>query len=114
VVNLISIPFDIIQHPDIHAQQLQNGLLKYEGDSQIASMDRFTRAGMSSRLSDQSRTPLMALQVILEPYTYISHNPGKEIRSHLINAFNIWLDVPEDSLEVIRKVVRMLHNASLL
>jgi len=54
------------------------------------------------------------IQTLLEPYTYISANPGKEIRSQLIEAFNLWLDVPEGDLEVIRGVVRMLHNASLL
>ena len=53
-------------------------------------------------------------QTLLEPYTYISANPGKEIRSQLIEAFNLWLDVPEGDLDVIRGVVRMLHNASLL
>ncbi|ODO03299.1 hypothetical protein I350_06149 [Cryptococcus amylolentus CBS 6273] len=53
-------------------------------------------------------------RIILEPYTYISTNPGKEIRSKLIAAFNLWLDVSPADLEVITKVVRMLHNASLL
>lgn len=54
------------------------------------------------------------LQILLEPYTYISANPGKEIRSLLINAFNVWLKVPEPELEIVRNIVRMLHNASLL
>jgi geranylgeranyl diphosphate synthase type 3 len=40
--------------------------------------------------------------------------PGKEVRSHLIDAFNVWLNVPEEELDVIRQIVRMLHNASLL
>ena len=53
-------------------------------------------------------------QTLLEPYTYISANPGKEFRTRLIDAFNLWLEVPEGDLEVIRRVVRMLHNASLL
>ncbi|WWD15635.1 hypothetical protein CI109_100057 [Kwoniella shandongensis] len=52
--------------------------------------------------------------ILLEPYTYISANPGKEIRTKLIEAFNLWLHVPEDDLEIITGVVRMLHNASLL
>ncbi|KAL7422096.1 hypothetical protein Q5752_002739 [Cryptotrichosporon argae] len=51
---------------------------------------------------------------LLEPYAYISGLPGKEIRAHMIDAFNLWLAVPEPELDVIRKVVRMLHNASLL
>lgn len=50
----------------------------------------------------------------MEPYIYISQNPGKEIRSKLIDAFNLWLEVDKDDLVVITKVVRMLHNASLL
>jgi len=40
--------------------------------------------------------------------------PGKHIRTKLIEAFNIWLNVPKDKLEVISKVVEMLHTASLL
>jgi geranylgeranyl diphosphate synthase type 3 len=54
------------------------------------------------------------LQILLEPYTYISANPGKEIRSKLIEAFDQWLRVPPADLEVITRIVRMLHNASLL
>jgi geranylgeranyl diphosphate synthase type 3 len=50
----------------------------------------------------------------LEPYTYLSQIPGKEIRSKLIEAFNLWLNVPEDDLVVVKRIVRMLHNASLL
>ncbi|ORX39577.1 farnesyltranstransferase [Kockovaella imperatae] len=53
-------------------------------------------------------------QVLCEPYTYISANPGKEVRTKLIDAFNAWLRVPEQDLKVITTVVRMLHNASLL
>jgi len=53
-------------------------------------------------------------QAILEPFKYITANPGKEIRGKLIEAFNIWLDVPSDKLQVIAKVVNMLHAASLM
>ncbi|KAK1924587.1 isoprenoid synthase domain-containing protein [Papiliotrema laurentii] len=53
-------------------------------------------------------------RTLLEPYTYIADTGGKEIRSKLIDAFNLWLKVPETDLDVIRRVVRMLHNASLL
>lgn len=61
-----------------------------------------------------SNTLASLVQILLEPYTYTSQIPGKEIRSKLIQAFNLWLDVPEDDLEVIKRIVRMLHNASLL
>ncbi|KAK7691325.1 hypothetical protein QCA50_004719 [Cerrena zonata] len=51
---------------------------------------------------------------LLEPFTYINNVRGKEIRGQMISAFNTWLNVPEDKLRVISKVVSMLHTASLL
>jgi len=53
-------------------------------------------------------------QALLEPFTYITSNPGKEIRGTMIAAFNRWLNVPEDKLKTIARVVNMLHSASLL
>jgi geranylgeranyl diphosphate synthase type 3 len=52
--------------------------------------------------------------VLLEPYTYLAAHPGKEIRSRLIDAFNAWLGLDEGKLDVVRKVVGMLHTSSLL
>ncbi|KAJ9156496.1 Geranylgeranyl pyrophosphate synthase-like protein [Pleurostoma richardsiae] len=53
-------------------------------------------------------------KVIMGPFDYLDHQPGKDFRPQLINAFNAWLEVPPESLEVITKVVGMLHTASLL
>ena len=53
-------------------------------------------------------------RIALGPFEYLVNHPGKDIRAQLIAAFNRWLKVPEESLEVIRKVVGMLHTASLL
>jgi geranylgeranyl diphosphate synthase type 3 len=43
----------------------------------------------------------------------LSH-PGKDIRTKLIAAFNLWLNVPKEALDVITKAIGMLHNASLM
>ncbi|KAF8229567.1 terpenoid synthase [Tricholoma matsutake] len=51
---------------------------------------------------------------ILEPFTYINSNPGKEIRTQLIEVFNVWLNVPKEQLDIIAGLVKMLHAASLL
>ncbi|KZO93846.1 terpenoid synthase [Calocera viscosa TUFC12733] len=51
---------------------------------------------------------------LMEPFTYTISHPGKDIRRTLIAAFNRWLNVPEDKLDVISSVVNMLHNASLM
>jgi geranylgeranyl diphosphate synthase type 3 len=53
-------------------------------------------------------------KILLGPYEYLFAQPGKDIRTQLIAAFNEWLEVPAESLDVITKVVGMLHTASLL
>jgi len=53
-------------------------------------------------------------EILMEPYNYLLAHPGKEIRTKMIEAFDYWLKVPKDQLNIITKVVEMLHNASLL
>jgi geranylgeranyl diphosphate synthase type 3 len=53
-------------------------------------------------------------RILLGPFDYLYGHPGKDIRSQLIAAFNQWLRVPPERLEVITRVVGMLHTASLL
>ncbi|KFH41554.1 Geranylgeranyl pyrophosphate synthase-like protein [Hapsidospora chrysogenum ATCC 11550] len=48
------------------------------------------------------------------PYDYVISHPGKDFRAQLIAAFNAWLNVPPRSLDIITRVVGMLHEASLL
>lgn len=48
------------------------------------------------------------------PYSYLNKLPGKDMRSKLMRAFNTVLDVPEDRLDTIGRIVGMLHTASLL
>lgn len=52
--------------------------------------------------------------IILRPYTHLLERPGKNIRSSLLDAFNLWLQVPEKPFKLISEVIQMLHNASLL
>lgn len=51
---------------------------------------------------------------VLEPYDYLLSNPGKDIRSTLIHAFNVWLRVPPELLSIVLQAIEMLHTASLL
>jgi len=52
--------------------------------------------------------------VLTEAYEYVTQVPGKEVRTLLINAFNVWMDVAADKLDIIKESTKMLHNASLL
>ena len=54
------------------------------------------------------------LQALLEPYVHIEQTQGKGMREKLIDAFNQWLKVDEDKLEVIKQIITKLHTASLL
>jgi geranylgeranyl diphosphate synthase type 3 len=51
---------------------------------------------------------------IMEPFTYTAAKPGKGVRKRLLDAFNTWTKVPPVEMEIIAKVVDMLHNASLM
>jgi geranylgeranyl diphosphate synthase type 3 len=53
-------------------------------------------------------------KVVMAPFDYLYARPGKDFRTQLIKAFDAWLEVPQESLEVIRRVVGLLHTASLL
>ncbi|XP_067092437.1 geranylgeranyl pyrophosphate synthase [Osmerus mordax] len=57
---------------------------------------------------------LSSERILLEPYKYLLQLPGKQVRTKLSQAFNHWLNVPDDKLQVIIEVTEMLHNASLL
>ncbi|KAJ8659581.1 geranylgeranyl pyrophosphate synthase [Lichtheimia ornata] len=52
--------------------------------------------------------------ILLEPYHYLCDQPGKDIRTKLIAAFDAWLHVPPEKLAAIKNVVQMLHTASLM
>jgi geranylgeranyl diphosphate synthase type 3 len=53
-------------------------------------------------------------KLLMAPYDYLFGHPGKDVRGQLIAAFNEWLKVPDDKLQIITKVIGMLQTASLL
>lgn len=53
-------------------------------------------------------------QIILAPFNYIKSLPSKGVRDILIDSLNVWFQLPERSLQIIKKVVDLLHTSSLL
>eukprot|EP00164_Ancoracysta_twista_P004570 GFYU01006168.1.p1 GENE.GFYU01006168.1~~GFYU01006168.1.p1 ORF type:complete len:305 (-),score=93.89 GFYU01006168.1:191-1105(-) len=51
---------------------------------------------------------------LLEPYRYTCRMPGKQVRSKVIKAFELWLNIPEEHEQVVKDIVESLHNASLI
>lgn len=77
---------------------------------------RFGGSDFGTELIDQETRhwPNDKEKLLMGPYDYMESHPGKDIRAQLIAAFNTWLSVPRDSLNIITKVVGMLHTSSLL
>ena len=46
--------------------------------------------------------------------THTGETPGKDVRGALIDAFNVWLKIPQQKIEAIKSIISRLHNASLL
>ncbi|OBT63401.1 hypothetical protein VE03_07123 [Pseudogymnoascus sp. 23342-1-I1] len=51
---------------------------------------------------------------LLAPPRYIQSLPSKNIRSKLVDAFNIWFQLPEDLVDTIKGIINDLHNATLM
>jgi geranylgeranyl diphosphate synthase type 3 len=54
------------------------------------------------------------LNIIKQPYEYVTKDKGKEIRVKLIEAFNKWIQLDDSQLETVKNITQKLHNASLL
>ncbi|KAF5576189.1 geranylgeranyl diphosphate synthase [Fusarium pseudoanthophilum] len=67
---------------------------------------------MSSELN--TRWKSQRLKVADSPYNYIMTLPSKGIRGVFIDSLNVWLQVSEDKTSVIKEVIGMLHNSSLI
>ncbi|KAK3360921.1 geranylgeranyl pyrophosphate synthase [Lasiosphaeria ovina] len=48
----------------------------------------------------------------IEPY--ISSLPGKGVRNRVIDALNVWLQVPESAIKTIKRIIDLLYTASLM
>lgn len=75
--------------------------------------------GMNVRLRDCSKLTKNHIsmdrdQLLLEPFEYLMSNPGKDFRSTMIAAFDLWIKVPVIEKDIIKQVIAMLHTSSLL
>ncbi|KAG4271065.1 fusicoccadiene synthase [Fusarium proliferatum] len=66
----------------------------------------------SSELNNRWKS--QRLKVADSPYKYILALPSKGVRGAFIDSLNGWLNVPEDKAQVIKDVIDMLHNSSLI
>lgn len=58
--------------------------------------------------------PKLGRTAINEPIDYVSGMPSKGVRTSLIDAMNQWYQVPSAQLAVVKRVIDLLHNSSLI
>ncbi|RLN63601.1 hypothetical protein BBJ28_00004830 [Nothophytophthora sp. Chile5] len=87
----------------------------------VESIERLTTQDREEHEAAQRIPPPSAMASIeenetklLEPYAYVTELPGKNVRGHMINAFQAWLQAPPEPVVSIKRIVDELHNASLL
>ena len=51
---------------------------------------------------------------LLEPYSHIVRQSGKNVRQKLIEGFNLWMKLDIYKISAIEEIINMLHNTSLL
>ncbi|WYZ42295.1 hypothetical protein EsH8_V_001190 [Colletotrichum jinshuiense] len=73
--------------------------------------DQVSRLGS---ISSYGTTPPTAMSPVMEPYNYIKSLPQKGFRTKLALALNVWLQVPQQQMEVINNIISTLHSASLI
>ncbi|KAL8950343.1 MAG: hypothetical protein Q9222_003613 [Ikaeria aurantiellina] len=97
----------------ISSNRRSNGSFPYTGFSG-SDPPQDNPSSSHSDPTGSSDWPADKEQILLGPFDYMLNTPGKDIRKHFISAFNAWLQVPPANLEIITKVIGMLHTASLL
>ncbi|KAK4151149.1 isoprenoid synthase domain-containing protein [Chaetomidium leptoderma] len=58
--------------------------------------------------------PALGTEALEAPSRYLDSLPGKGMRDKTIDALNIWFNVPPHETAVIKRVVSLLHGASLM
>ncbi|KAJ5664044.1 Phyllocladan-16-alpha-ol synthase [Penicillium longicatenatum] len=100
---------DILSAPVMIQDQQLNG-----GDPKESTGIKSVRTNCASSLGRRPEWSDEQEQILLGPFEYLETLPGKNLRAAFIQAFNIWLQVPPRQLEIVEKVISMLHTASLL
>jgi hypothetical protein len=54
------------------------------------------------------------MENINDPFEYITKNTESLLLTNLIDSFNLWIQLDEEKLTSVKKIVKKLYNSSLL
>ncbi|KFZ21954.1 hypothetical protein V502_02902 [Pseudogymnoascus sp. VKM F-4520 (FW-2644)] len=94
----------------IEAKSVKPGVKDVEIDNRCTT-DPVSNQTHPLKVIDEANLDSSAL---LAPPRYIQSLRSKNIRSKLVDAFNIWFQLPEDRVNIIKGVINDLHNATLI
>jgi Geranylgeranyl pyrophosphate synthase len=60
------------------------------------------------------RNELTYIQLLKAPSDYLDSLPSKGIRDTAIDSLNFWFEIPIEQVTRVKKIVNLLHGASLL
>ncbi|GKT46158.1 fusicoccadiene synthase [Colletotrichum spaethianum] len=80
----------------------------------LRSMSTSSESASSVSFSEQSKARNFDTNVISAPIQYVQSLPSKGFRVTLIDCLNRWLEVPQQDMECIKKVINSLHDSSLI
>lgn len=98
------------QNAEIETKSTKSGLEGVGIDNQ-STADPASNKPHSSTEVDKA---ILDSSALLAPSSYIQSLRSKNIRSKLVDAFNIWFQLPEDRVDTIKGIINDLHNASLM
>ncbi|KAI6274910.1 hypothetical protein MCOR21_010268 [Pyricularia oryzae] len=97
------------------ASSSSQGDLSSPLSSASSTFDNVDRDRLKNKVTKATTTTAAtAEEVISAPIRYIQSMPSKGFRAALVDCYNMWLDVPQREMEIIKTVINCLHDSSLL
>lgn len=115
---MIQIPFATaltLSHEESKHHHQQEERKRKEGREEAGPrQEKRWRKSEEEEQEEERRESEESEEKLLAPFAYLRQNPGKNVRGKLLAAFNVWLKIDQDKLDLVNEVVDMLHTGSLL
>ncbi|OBT87521.1 hypothetical protein VE02_03757 [Pseudogymnoascus sp. 03VT05] len=106
-----------VEKEELRGQNAEIGAKSMKLELEGVGIDNPSTAGLASNKSDsltEVDEAILDSSALLAPPRYIQSLRSKNIRSKLVDAFNIWFQLPEDRVDTIKGIINDLHNATLI
>lgn len=115
IINIRVCPSSYLKHtrPLSMTKSSKEPAAKKSHNGSFATDDVLPREVSSALTSPPPISDLLS-DDIMAPYRHVCSLESKRFRATLVDAFNVWLELPECACDEVKAIVDMLHNASLI